>query len=102
MDEWDSTTEPHLIEGLIPGTYILSETTAPEGYSLSTETVTFTVNEDGSVDGDVVMYNTPIPNVPNTLSMQSILITIGGLVLIGVGTVLYIYGLNKRKNNDNV
>lgn len=36
---------------------------APEGYKLSTETVTFVVKEDGTVDGKVVMYNSPKKSV---------------------------------------
>ncbi len=65
VDEWDSTTSPHYIQTLTPGKYTLSETIAPEGYLLSTETVTFTVEKDGGIEKPVVMYNTPIPD--NTL-----------------------------------
>ena len=53
---WISTNEPKYIEGLEPGEYTLSETTAPDGYRLSTETINFKVNEDGSLTS-VVMYN---------------------------------------------
>ena len=58
IEEWTSTNEPHYVT-LKAGTYYLSETIAPEGYKLSTETISFTVNKDGKVDKDVVMYNTP-------------------------------------------
>ncbi len=61
VDEWDSTTTPHYIEKLTPGKYTLSETIAPTGYLLTTETVTFTVDNDGGVEKPIVMYNTPIP-----------------------------------------
>lgn len=64
VDEWTSTTTPHYIQTLTPGKYTLTETIAPEGYLLSTETVSFTVTNDGKVE-TVVMYNTPIPD--NTL-----------------------------------
>ena len=37
IDEWVSTTEPHMIEDLKPGIYTLNETIAPEGYILSDE-----------------------------------------------------------------
>lgn len=40
---------------LIPGTYTLHEIFAPNGYALSEEIVTFTVNEDGTVEGEAVM-----------------------------------------------
>ena len=55
--KWVSTNEPHYIEGLKPGEYTLTETIAPEGYVLSTETIKFTLKADGSVK-TVVMYNT--------------------------------------------
>ena len=97
IHEWDSTTEPEYIEGLAVGTYTLIETTAPDGYSLNTESVTFTLNEDGTVTGDTVMYNTPIPDVPNTLSTKSILITLGGVAIISLGVGLYLNGFKKKE-----
>src|SRR5699024_10885757 len=57
VEEWVSTTTPHYIENLEPGEYTLIETIAPDGYVLSTETIKFTVKDDGSVTS-VVMYNT--------------------------------------------
>lgn len=44
---------------LIPGTYIFKETAAPKGYITSSETLTFTLKEDGSITGDTAIYNTP-------------------------------------------
>ncbi len=95
--DWVSTTEPHLIEGLKEGTYTLTEITAPDGYQLNEETITFTVDKNGVVSGNTVMYNTPIPEVPNTLSTQSIIITLLGLLIVGSGIGLYIYGIKKKK-----
>ncbi|MCD7894402.1 MAG: hypothetical protein LUG60_12010 [Erysipelotrichaceae bacterium] len=41
IDEWTSTTEEHLVKGLIyDHEYTLSETTAPDGYAISTD-ITF-------------------------------------------------------------
>ncbi len=65
VDEWDSTTTPHYIATLTPGKYTLSETVAPEGYLVSSSTVSFVVESDGGVEKPVVMYNSPIPD--NTL-----------------------------------
>lgn len=49
IDNWTSTDEEHLIEGLNPGeTYTLTETIAPDGYVV-TSTIEFTVNDDGTV-----------------------------------------------------
>jgi hypothetical protein len=60
VDEWTSTTTPHLISNLAAGKYTLSETIAPEGYQKTTETVSFNV-VSGKVTDPVVMYNKPIP-----------------------------------------
>ena len=43
------------------------------------------------------MYNTPLTEVPNTLSTQSIIITLLGLFIVGAGIGLYIYGIKKKK-----
>lgn len=45
IESWVSTNEPHVITGLLPGKYILTETTAPLGYLLS-EQVEFEVTKD--------------------------------------------------------
>ncbi len=64
IEEWVSTTEPHLISTqLTPGKYILTEIAAPEGYQKTEETVSFMVNEYGNVDTKVVMKNTPKTSV---------------------------------------
>ena len=48
--EWDSTKEPHVIEGLkTDKKYILRETVAPTGYELTNDT-TFVLKADGTVD----------------------------------------------------
>ena len=51
IDEWTSTTEPHIITGkLTPGEeYTMIEEGAPDGYGYAEE-IKFTVNEDGTVD----------------------------------------------------
>ena len=69
IDKWVSTTEPHYIKKeLTPGKYTLTEIAAPDGYVLTSEKITFTVNADGSVDGDIVMKNAPEKHV--TISKQ--------------------------------
>ena len=57
IKSWVSTSEPNYIE-LDPGKYTLSETIAPAGYKLSTETIEFEVKEDGTITS-VIMYNEP-------------------------------------------
>lgn len=98
IEEWVSTNEPHYIEKLEPGIYTLTETIAPEGYVLSTETITFTVKDDGSIT-EVVMYNTPnskeeIP-VENTASFKTITSSLIGSIIIIAGS--YIIFKNSKK-----
>lgn len=99
VEAWISETESHKIEGLKPGTYTLTETLAPEGYELSKETVTFVVKEDGTVDGKVIMYNSPeIVEVPSTSSFKTITTSLIGLAIIAIGSiVLY---KNYKKNEE--
>ncbi len=65
IEEWVSGDTPHIIEAKLEPkmTYVLSETMAPPGYQLTTETVTFTTNANGGVDEKVVMENIPTTSV---------------------------------------
>lgn len=65
VEEWVSDGEPHLIEALAPGEYVLRETEAPEGYGLA-EDVPFTV--EGTADAQAVtMADEALPGtVPGT------------------------------------
>ncbi len=96
IEKWVSTNEPHLIEGLGEGTYTLTEITAPDGYSLNEETITFKIDANGVLSGDTLMFNTPIADVPSTFSAQSLLFIAIGVVLVGSGVGLYIYGIKKK------
>ena len=90
IDTWVSSNEPHYIEGLAVGTYTLSETIAPNGYVLSTETIEFTVKDDGKVV-NVVMYNHPYTDVPITdLNINQTIMVIASFVMaLGLGIVVY-------------
>ncbi len=100
IEAWVSTNESHVIEGLAPGKYTLTEVIAPEGYELSKETVTFVVKEDGTVDGKVIMYNTPETiEVPSTGTFKTITTSLIGLFIIGLGSVI-VYR-NYKKNEEN-
>ena len=101
VEAWVSGKEPHKIEDLEPGKYTLSETIAPEGYELTTETVEFIVKEDGTVDGDIIMYNKPetIVEVPATASFKTITASIIVIIIIGLGSLI-IYK-NYKKNEEN-
>ena len=100
IEAWVSTNESHVIEGLAPGKYTLTEVIAPDGYELSKETVSFVVKEDGTVDGKVIMYNTPETiEVPSTGTFKTITTSLIGLLIIGLGSVI-VYR-NYKKNEEN-
>ena len=90
VETWVSGKTPHYIEGLDAGDYTLTETTAPEGYELSSETIKFTVKSDGSVTS-VVMYNARYTEVPITDLDVSTGTIIGAAVLVLLGTGLVFY-----------
>ena len=49
VEEWISTKEAHVIEGLLTNTdYILRETVAPDGYTVTTD-IGFTIDETGKI-----------------------------------------------------
>lgn len=79
IDTWVSSDKPHSIKDIKAGTYTLKETVAPDGYILSEETITFTVDKDGNLtdkDGNkidkVIMYNKPKEEKSVTISKQDI------------------------------
>lgn len=97
VDSWTSKSTPHQIENLAPGKYTLIEKIAPEGYQLSSETVTFTVKNDGTVDGMVVMKNQPeIIENPPTKTVAIIIAWVVGLAAIGY-SIYYFAFLRKNK-----
>ncbi len=97
-DEWISTNTPHIINTLVDGTYYLSETTAPKGYELNTETIEFTV-ENGKATSTVVMYNTPSKvTVADTLLGKNIITYVLGSMLIIAGAGVLFYEIKKKKH----
>ena len=56
--EWVTDGQPHRIDRLQPGEYILAETAAPNGYKLA-ESVRFVVEESGRIQ-KVTMYDAPV------------------------------------------
>ena len=106
VDEWVSTKKPHVIYGLEVGRYTLTEKKAPDGYELSTETITFEITKDG-VEKEIIMYNeleeepeTPvIPEEPEeeievpvepTSSFAPMGLGIFGVIIIALGSI-FIY-----------
>lgn len=68
IDRWISTNEPHYVEKMPAGDYILTEITAPNGYKVA-ESIDFTVLPTGEIQ-TVVMKDaredTPTPTPDNT------------------------------------
>ena len=65
-EEWTSTAESHVIEGLKTGEeYTLRETFAPDGYIISTD-ITFTIDETGKVTTTGTMTQDGVLLVENT------------------------------------
>lgn len=56
IDEWISTSTPHIIKNLEDGEYDLKEITAPNGYEIA-ESITFTVKDGKTSHNPIVMYD---------------------------------------------
>lgn len=99
VQSWTSTDKPQEIQGLSDGDYTLTETTAPQGYTVA-ESIKFTI-ENGVVKGDddntIVMKDATIVEVPDTFNLQNIIAMISGIVLVGIGTGVLFYETKKKK-----
>ncbi len=90
-----TTTEPFVITNLENGTYTVEEVSAPAGYILNSQKVTFTVTDE-NLSHQIIFENYPEVIVPNT-STSSLLITVLGIVIIASG-ISFVYK-NGRKTN---
>ena len=95
IDSWISTTEEHVVTGLIPlEEYTLTEITAPDGYEVA-ESITFVVKDSMEVQ-TVTMYDKPTtppstpPSTPPILGIEDhstmlgmIFLGLAGLAMLG-------------------
>lgn len=109
VNEWTTESGNHIVPDLKNGTYILSEKTAPTGYHLNEDGVTFEIKDKNK---EVIMYNIKMTeeeqksyeqkqrelnttsneiNVDNTLSEKSIKATIMAIACIISGIVLILH-----------
>ena len=86
IKRWISSNEPVYFE-LPKGTYILEEIQAPNGYILSTEKINFEVQENGSCNDEIIMFNTKEVEVPITDSNASLLMYATGIIGMLFGAI---------------
>ena len=96
---WESTDKPQEISGLADGSYVLVETTAPQGYEKA-ESINFTI-ENGKLKDDedniLVMKDKETVEVPDTFTTSNVITMIVGLLLVTGGSVALAYEYKKRK-----
>ena len=115
IEKWTTDGGVHLVNKLEKGSYVIEQESAPEGYNLNEEGVTFEIKNK---DKDVTMYNTKmteeeieearqqnttsseVTGVDNTLSEKSIWSILGGVISIGVGIGLIL--LQKKSSSNDV
>lgn len=98
IDEWKTTKEAYVIEGLENGTYYLVEISAPKGFELNKEKIKFVIDDKTNIEY-VVMVNELEVEVPNTLSSRSALLVVIAMfdIALGIGILSYV---KNRKNEE--
>lgn len=99
-----------VLTGLDAGTWYLKETKAPDGYHKPSESVSILISDDdrnGSVtvgqeelDSGIVpveIENSQGITLPTTGGIGTILFTVGGILLMGLGLTLFLVIVRRRK-----
>lgn len=94
IETWTSTTEPHLIERLVPGTYTLHEDLAPIGYNTASD-VTFEVKPTGEVQ-KVVMKDEVKPKVKKLVQTGETILLAISIMLILTFIGLWLIKMKRR------
>ncbi len=79
-----TTTESYVLVDLAEGTYMVEEISAPAGYQLNSEKISFTIDED-HLSHQITFKNYPEVSVPNTSSNGSMIFTILGMLIVASG-----------------
>lgn len=87
IEEWESTKEIHVIEGLSYGKYYIVELSAPEGYELQKERIEFEVDDVTEVVSVKVTNNQNV-DVPDTFSTTSALLLFIAMLCISTGIIV--------------
>ena len=82
--KFTSTTASEVITDIGKGTYTLSEVSAPEGYILNTNVITFTIDDD-HLSHQIIFENAKETYVPDTASVSSMLLAVLGIAITGFG-----------------
>lgn len=99
VEEWTSTNEPHMIERLPVGDYVLTEITAPAGYEVA-ESVEFTVEETGEIQ-HVLMEDSPTPQTPGIPQTgENIRWFIGGGIVVVLAAISLVLLKLRKKETD--
>ncbi|WP_305132986.1 SpaA isopeptide-forming pilin-related protein, partial [Thomasclavelia cocleata] len=97
IDEWISSTEPHLIKGLEVGKeYRLVEVIAPDGYKIAND-VTFKVEDTGEVQ-QVIMYDELMPIAKKVKTGDST--NVQGYIMFGFLTITGIVLILRYKKKE--
>lgn len=93
-----------IIKGLDSGTYYITETKAPEGYSINDNIAPVTISADSDnaaqlLDVEVSVVDTKLASLPSTGGIGTTIFTIGGCAIMIAAAALYF--VNRRKSEEN-
>ena len=90
-----------IIRGLKQGTYTAVELEAPKGYELSTEKISFEINELGIANGEIIIKNMPV-SIPKTGRDTDLIETILYTTLVGSMAVMALFGFKKKEKETEL
>lgn len=88
IETWVSTNEPHVINGLVPGAYSITQTRVPAGYILNSQTIYFTITSDSDSNRVISINSNPDTQVSANKVQISVRNTANNQLLAGANLVL--------------